>query len=242
MKLCPQCEFIYEDDQTVCDMDRQSLVYDDRSEILPGKLAGVIAVRRTNSRRRVAMVPVVAALLCSALLFIGYCASSSVLFTKAVSPFKNSDTRPTGMQQELVASANSGTQAGITSSQPQNPDSAAGPVNSQADELKKSLNQQSLREQMAASAYKAPTATGNSLTTPTSLPSLRQLKPLPRLAPPPRLASSTSATQGLKKQTSSGARQMALVVDVKNDSKKKPSRVGSFLKKTANILKRPFRS
>ena len=28
MKLCPQCEFIYEDDQTVCDMDGRELVYD----------------------------------------------------------------------------------------------------------------------------------------------------------------------------------------------------------------------
>ena len=28
MKLCPQCEFIYEDDQTLCDMDGRELVYD----------------------------------------------------------------------------------------------------------------------------------------------------------------------------------------------------------------------
>jgi len=28
MKLCPQCEFIYEDDQTLCDMDGGELVYD----------------------------------------------------------------------------------------------------------------------------------------------------------------------------------------------------------------------
>ena len=27
MKLCPQCEFIYEDDQSVCDMDGEELVY-----------------------------------------------------------------------------------------------------------------------------------------------------------------------------------------------------------------------
>lgn len=33
MKLCPQCEFIYEDDQSICDMDGKELVYD------PGPLA-----------------------------------------------------------------------------------------------------------------------------------------------------------------------------------------------------------
>ena len=28
MKLCPQCEFIYEDDQNTCDMDGKELVFD----------------------------------------------------------------------------------------------------------------------------------------------------------------------------------------------------------------------
>ena len=28
MKLCPQCEFIYEDDQSLCDMDGRDLIYD----------------------------------------------------------------------------------------------------------------------------------------------------------------------------------------------------------------------
>lgn len=33
MKRCPQCEFIYEDDQTCCDMDGIDLVFDQPSEI-----------------------------------------------------------------------------------------------------------------------------------------------------------------------------------------------------------------
>ena len=28
MKLCPQCDFIYENDQSLCDMDGADLVYD----------------------------------------------------------------------------------------------------------------------------------------------------------------------------------------------------------------------
>ena len=33
MKRCPQCEFIYEDDQSLCDMDGFLLVFD--SQVLP---------------------------------------------------------------------------------------------------------------------------------------------------------------------------------------------------------------
>src|SRR5215211_9316177 len=31
MKRCPQCEFIYEDDQSLCDMDGALLVFDSRT-------------------------------------------------------------------------------------------------------------------------------------------------------------------------------------------------------------------
>ena len=31
MKRCPQCEFIYEDDQSLCDMDGVLLVFDSRT-------------------------------------------------------------------------------------------------------------------------------------------------------------------------------------------------------------------
>ena len=30
MKRCPQCEFLYEDEQSLCDMDGILLVYDSR--------------------------------------------------------------------------------------------------------------------------------------------------------------------------------------------------------------------
>jgi hypothetical protein len=37
MKRCPQCEFIYEDDQTCCDMDGLDLIFDENT--LPGIVA-----------------------------------------------------------------------------------------------------------------------------------------------------------------------------------------------------------
>jgi len=34
MKLCPQCDFIYEDDQSVCDMDGKELVSDPATVVI----------------------------------------------------------------------------------------------------------------------------------------------------------------------------------------------------------------
>ncbi len=43
MKLCPQCEFIYEDDQTLCDMDGKELVYDPRALAFAGNVPAGVA-------------------------------------------------------------------------------------------------------------------------------------------------------------------------------------------------------
>ena len=46
MKRCPQCEFIYEDDQSMCDMDGVLLVFDSRTLPNLHALATVPAVPR----------------------------------------------------------------------------------------------------------------------------------------------------------------------------------------------------
>ncbi len=62
MKRCPQCEFIYEDDQSLCDMDGVLLVFDSRT--LPNfhALETVPALPGKASRRN-RMVPAFATLL-----------------------------------------------------------------------------------------------------------------------------------------------------------------------------------
>jgi outer membrane biosynthesis protein TonB len=62
MKRCPQCEFIYEDDQSLCDMDGVLLVYDPRT--LPNfhALATVPALPGATVRRN-RMVPAFATIL-----------------------------------------------------------------------------------------------------------------------------------------------------------------------------------
>lgn len=62
MKRCPQCEFIYEDDQSLCDMDGVLLVFD--SQTLPNihALATVSGPMPEKTRRR-RVVPAFATLL-----------------------------------------------------------------------------------------------------------------------------------------------------------------------------------
>ena len=63
MKRCPQCEFIYEDEQSLCDMDGVLLVFDSRT--LPDRhaLATVSAPLRGKPQRRNRMAPAFATLL-----------------------------------------------------------------------------------------------------------------------------------------------------------------------------------
>lgn len=62
MKRCPQCEFIYEDDQSLCDMDGVLLVLDSRNLPNLHALAPVPAMRAKAQSRRNRAVPAFATL------------------------------------------------------------------------------------------------------------------------------------------------------------------------------------
>jgi hypothetical protein len=71
MKRCPQCEFIYEDDQSLCDMDGVLLVFDSRS--LPNRaLATVSAPVPGKAQRRSRMAPAFATLILMLAIGSGY--------------------------------------------------------------------------------------------------------------------------------------------------------------------------
>ncbi len=90
MKLCPQCEFIYEDDQSLCDMDGSELVYDPGSlsfagnvpfispELFqPAPIPASLTARPTAShpmrwQSRSSAVVALAAIILAALLFVVY--------------------------------------------------------------------------------------------------------------------------------------------------------------------------
>src|SRR5882724_6610322 len=90
MKLCPQCEFIYENEQSFCDMDGKELVYDpgpltleqtipsrssetEESAAIPESLrTGVSAVEPSTPQSRNSAVAALAVLLAVVLLFVVY--------------------------------------------------------------------------------------------------------------------------------------------------------------------------
>ena len=64
MKRCPQCEFIYEDDQSLCDMDGILLVFDSQKLPKPGK--------RKKSQLRNRILTVFAVLVLTSVLSLVY--------------------------------------------------------------------------------------------------------------------------------------------------------------------------
>lgn len=73
MKRCPQCEFIYEDDQSLCDMDGILLVFDSRS--LPNSHALATVPAKAPPRRNRA-VPAFATLILALVLGMVYFVST----------------------------------------------------------------------------------------------------------------------------------------------------------------------
>ena len=76
MKRCPQCEFIYEDDQSLCDMDGVLLVLDSRTLPNHHALATVPAVPGRTQQRRNRAVPVFASLVLALVLGMVYYVST----------------------------------------------------------------------------------------------------------------------------------------------------------------------
>ncbi len=73
MKRCPQCEFIYEDDQSLCDMDGVLLVFDSRT--LPKVQALTTMPTKAQSKRHRA-VPAFATLILALVLSMVYYVST----------------------------------------------------------------------------------------------------------------------------------------------------------------------
>ncbi|MGI9167526.1 MAG: hypothetical protein ACR2G5_14310 [Pyrinomonadaceae bacterium] len=72
MKRCPQCDFIYENDQRVCDMDGSELFYAPRQMLPTGSVAAKPTPQLVKSQRRRLGVRVAAALILGAVLFVAF--------------------------------------------------------------------------------------------------------------------------------------------------------------------------
>jgi outer membrane biosynthesis protein TonB len=90
MKRCPNCEFIYEDDQSHCDMDGTRLAHDSRP--LP-KLQAFSVVPESDSKWRSRAVPVFASALLAIVLGLVYFVS-----LRQVEPTANAGSESTTVE------------------------------------------------------------------------------------------------------------------------------------------------
>jgi hypothetical protein len=136
MKLCPQCEFIYEDDQSFCDMDGKELVYDpgplaleedapspspevhERAPILPIPTAQLPASQPTGWQSRSSAVAALAGIILAALLF-------GVYYARAHQP--RSDNTNQASNQTAIQSSDQSSEL-RTPAQELAPDLASAPL------------------------------------------------------------------------------------------------------------------
>ena len=165
MKRCPQCEFIYEDDQSLCDMDGVLLVFDSRTLPNLHALATVSGPLPEKGARRSRMVPAFATLLLLAALGSVYYVS--MMRNPAASNF--SPPSATSTTAEAPAAAEPGAIAPAPAPV-EDPNQIQVPAAEPSPETKEEPAAEEPRETHAAPAVTKPaaTATGKSTTSKTS--------------------------------------------------------------------------
>ena len=214
MKRCPQCEFIYEDDQSLCDMDGDELVHDPRSLSLLASAAIEPPDAPAKSRWRSLVLLAVAAGVLAAVLRVDY-----YNFTHPTAP------RLVSSKAEMPAPKSETQNSILETSTPQ---SAPGSLSASPPKTRKS--------KLATSGTVSPSPS------PSPTPRVKLAtgaSPIVKLAPA-RSPSTTSRPSSPKREESKPKPAIASQKPV-NASQKKESRIGSFLKKTGRILKKPFK-
>lgn len=192
MKRCPQCEFIYEDEQSLCDMDGALLVFDSQSLPNMHALAPVEVPLAPKAHWRHRTFPAMAALILASVLSLVYFVSTQ-------------RTRPTPAPLPI---------SGASIATP-----IANPVATASD-----------TNQTSPPPAEAPRVNDvNSVAVTTK----EETRPQPAKA-----NASASAPAAAKKAIAKAPTTQPKPVE---EPKKRDSKVGSILKKTGRILKKPFR-
>jgi len=237
MKLCSQCEFIYEDDQERCDMDGAALVYEPTLEhVFPKNALKVIPEPVERAGRARLVIPlsrspqpetsiahlnvvagrsrfvfqIAAGIVVAFAAFVTFYASQRLFHTKpqpAVSSLETQNPKLETFDLSSLVSA-----ASATSEKPE-------------------TGKAKIEPSQSSNKFESPTSTRE-----TAIPALPGLKPLPRLKPLPKLKPIPTLAEQSRSQT---ANRKAVVMAT---DAKKESRFGSFLKKTGRILTKPFKS
>ncbi len=283
MKLCPQCEFIYEDEQSFCDMDGTGLVHNPASELTVSRLTIPLVVDSNSTRRRssnpglaILVVIVLAGLVVafvararqararlsseptqSSLLATDQPAQANAQATSVQSSLASDvdQTSPSQSSEQLIAS---------TSSASDQPD--VGPNSLEKTSLAHSrLNTSPVSAGSSTASNRGPVIirlTNGSviradeawdkgegvwyrqagMVTFIKRSRVRAIERVAVLTPSQPMARNAAATKSSNQSAmKSGSRDQLRIAKLEPVKPKKESRVTSFLKKTGNWIKKPFR-
>ena len=251
MKLCSQCEFIYEDDQERCDMDGAELVYE---PTLEGAFQTALEAKSQRERPARLIIPlsrspqpeiaaapsnvlaargrfalqIAAGIVLAVVAFVAFYASPRLFQSRTQTSKNTFETHNAQLETSHSSATVSG--ASATSDKPET-------ANAKFETSKSSDNPESRNAKRETSPVTDKPETPNSRRE-TPIPALPGLKPLPRLKPLPTLKPIPRLAD---RSRSANAGRKAIVVNTSANTKKE-SRFGSFLKKTGRILSKPFKS
>jgi hypothetical protein len=242
MKLCPQCDFIYEDDQGFCDMDGKQLVYEptlqtpsksaatEESQLVPlsnsSQPSGSEAAPRIFGIRGNLRLVIAVGLLLAIMLLAAVWISRHPFSARTASSYNTESQNPKSATSYPVSEVNKVAPSAAeppASANPKQPDQNSSNAGSDNQGETTLVDSGTPVSQSSASSIKA-------------LPGVKplpRLEPLPRLKPLPRLQEqkrSVGPSPKSPRPNTSG-----------NNNTKKESGVTSFLKKTGRILKKPFK-
>ena len=220
MKRCPQCYFIYEDDQGVCDMDGEALVHDPRSfavTVNPATRRGLV-----KSPLKHFMVLVTAFLLAAVLVVVYYASPGRVSSKPAPAAPKIANSESV---ISIPAATNEPAEDPTETLSPTT--DSANPMPSDAGMTKRRFPRSSMRPSNSPGPNPQP---ASPITTPELLSQTPPGVPVTVLNVRPSLGPAVPVTPKLDQDKTKPATQ------------KKDSKVGSFFKRVGRILKKPFSS
>jgi len=201
MKRCPQCEFIYEDDQSLCDMDGALLVFDARTLPNLHALATVDVPVAPKAHWRHRTFPAMAALILATVLSLVYFVS-----TQRTAP--------------------------VTAPMP-----SIAPVSSSAASTEANNNSTAPSSDLNQTPSAAPEVNGAAVTTKTdATPAKNETK-----SEPTKTNSTAAASTSAAAAKKVAAKPSPTPERTPEEPKKDDSKVGSILKKTGRLLKKPFK-
>jgi hypothetical protein len=284
MKRCPQCEFLYEDDQSLCDMDGKELIHDSiplsshltsafpsthlqsvtaENALAEGAAVGVARSLAAGARPAVELIP----------LHVSESTVVETAVSEATSPLVVSEAvmekaRPEWRRFALMAAVgvllgmlaflvyyvslrhrNAKFETQNTTSDPQRQSAAQNDNGSPEPNTNGSLTQpvvaaQPLNEDAEPSMTTAATKTD---AIDERFPITKGVPPLPRVRPLPRLPAAkveetgSTSTESSPKPVSESQKTTNANPKTTAVNQQKDSKVGSFLKKTGRLLKKPFK-